>query len=142
VLSICLCRFDIFFLSVVILSYERGCWYYWVYVLYFFVGVCLILMMGENLQNYIYRWSCCFLFNQARLLYKNNKKCFLHKFTLFGPKNVKKQLKMTKLINWSPEIFSGGPMRSVLSVRACIRPCVRPDDNGKTNERIFMKFGI
>ena len=36
--------------------------------------------------------------------------------------------------NWFPEIFSGGPMRSVLSV------C--PDDNGKTNERIFMKFGI
>ena len=26
--------------------------------------------------------------------------------------------------------------------RPCVRPCVRPDDNGKTNERIFMKFGI
>ena len=43
---------------------------------------------------------------------------------------------------WVPEIFSGGPMRSVLSVCLCVRPSVRPDDNGKTNERIFMKFGI
>ena len=82
--------------------------------------------------------------HQKKMLQKNFFwiSAFLGRFlTKKQPKkNSQKKLPKSKPHdNWSPEIFSGGPMRSVLSV---VRPCVCPDDNGKTNERIFMKFGI